>query len=496
MSNVNQITNTPYFKLLKLGGKIGIHAMRHRCLNTSSFGKLLRTELVKMGPSYVKIGQMLSSREDLLPEPVTHELQLLQDKVAPFAFEQIEETFMQEFDEPLSNYFKSISRHPIASASIGQVHKGVLLNSEKEVVIKVQRPDLESTYIKELLHMKNLLEVLNDACDIKFIEDLYMVINECFSTLAYEIDFMLEKNNALSCSIISKELDRLRIPRVYSKLTSKKIIVMEYCPGIKINDTKTLNSFGVDKDKLAKDILKTYIIMLTKYGYLHGDPHPGNIALDKNTNEIILYDFGIFERYDPNTRKMFMNLLISVARRDVEGIITQILADDIILMKSNAKRLEDLDPVEYMAVYELITILLGYIDDLSMEKLINSMKSNAFLDPHDLPFVLHGKIMLILKTFGTLEGLCKTLNPKFKYRDYILDIGKDIISSDAILDKVFADISLLIDQRGAVYTNNTNIAKAKSRENHAHNYMMQTRIDKQNKLLSIVLVLSILSILF
>lgn len=498
MSHLKQLTSTPYFKLIKFGGTIGMHALRHRALSTAAFGKLLRIELVNMGPSYIKIGQMLSSREDLLPEPVTQELQLLQDHVVPISFAQIEQTFLDEFSAPMSSFFKSVSPTPIASASIGQVHKAVLLHSQREVVIKVQRPALDTTHIQDIMQIKNLLDLLNRVCNVKIIEDLHMVLQECVCTLDTEIDFLNEKNNALSCYVVAKEFERLRIPRVYSKLTSKRVIVMEYCPGIKINDLHALNTIGVDKDALARDLFKIYVVMLTKYGYLHGDPHPGNIAIDITTKQIILYDFGIFARYDQQTRNMFTNLLVSIGRRDIEGIMTHLLTDQIILMKSNTTRVEELNPVEYMALYELIAILLTYIDDLNMERMIVNMKRNTFIDSQKLPFVLHGKILLILKTFGTLEGVCRTLNPTFKYRDYIFEIGKELLFSDAIFDKIVSDLNLLVNQRGAVQIGKSHGEDNVFRERvstEAHTYIVQTYIEKQNKLLRVVMVLLTLSLL-
>jgi predicted unusual protein kinase regulating ubiquinone biosynthesis (AarF/ABC1/UbiB family) len=468
----------PQLKILKLCGKIGIHAIKHKSLKSAVFGKMLREELVQMGPCYVKVGQIMSCRSDLFPAYIIDELKELQDNVPPFPFSIAKKVFEEEFGQSMSEVFDQVDTVPIASASIGQVHVGCLKRSGKQVVIKFQRPELQETYMKEIVTIRDFLWKFNKVFPDKLLRDLVIVVEECVRALEYELDFRFEHTNALLCSSICNDIPYLTVPRVYSKLTSPKVIVMEYCPGIKINDVSRLNDDLVDKVQLSVNLLKMFVVMITKYGFLHADPHPGNLAIDELMKNIILYDYGIFEQYDATFRKVLFDLFVAIGFKDVQHILTIMLENDLITMNSGAKDLSSLDPMEYVTLTRLISIVLDYVDDVNVNSLKVKIDSNVFIDSNNLPFILNSKLMLLGKTFVTLEGVCKDLNPEFNYRDHIAEIGMDIISSELLFDKVAYDINSLIQKNNLNKTNND-----KWIEKNANNMLLTKQFEQQSKFL-------------
>ena len=227
-------------------------------------GRWIRDSLVSLGPTYIKIGQVISSRPDLFPTYVTDELISLQTNVPAVDFDDIKSIIENEYGKNIEDIFNSIKETPLASASIGQVHLAKLKHNNKIVVVKVQKPKIEDTILNELEVISMLLNIFQ-RFKIKKINDLLLVLNDSCTNIKQELDFINEKKNTLMFQSIFKESELVKIPKVYSKLTTKKIIVMEYMPGIKIDEIerKTINFNG---EMMSKQLMTTFIMCLLKTG--------------------------------------------------------------------------------------------------------------------------------------------------------------------------------------------------------------------------------------
>ena len=407
-------------------------------------GKWIKKNMIDLGPTYIKMGQIISSRIDVFPSYITDELTELQSEVPAFDFHHVQETFMEEFDVPIDDVFSKVSKEPIASASIGQVHLAKLAKNDKLVVVKVQRPGIEDIF-QEDLNILNKMIHFTKTLNNRTINDIVLIIQETANSIQKELDFTNEMNNMHLFHTFFNNNNDIIIPRVYSKYASKRIIVMEYLPGVKIN---CIDDPSVNKKLIANKLVTNFTNIVLKDGYIHADPHPGNISLQKKTNKIILYDFGIVYKVDLNLKKCLENLIIALYEKDVISVMTLIIENEIVFaLDSRGKNIESLTNREYVILYKLVVYILDYADEVDVSKLNNKIFSDEDVDFDNLPFILNSDVILLFKTLTTLEGVCKGLDASFEYtkiiQSLILDImGKNITSN--IIEKVVKDIQMVI----------------------------------------------------
>ncbi len=282
----------------------------------------LRKAFEELGPSFIKIGQILSTRRDLLPKSYIQELSKLQDAAPQFPFEQIQTIFKEDFGKDLMEVFDEIEQVPIASASVSQVHRGKLKNGE-EVILKVQRPDIEKSLVEDI----NLfIRIVDKAPNIfkEFLVDPKEVFEEILSSSKRELDFRNEAMAMVKFKELNQRIACVGVPKPYLQYSSKRVIMQEYIDGIKIMDKKQLLAEGYDMEDVSKKLLLSFLSQIFRDGYFHGDPHPGNLMIKEG--KIFFIDFGIMGELSPQHREALNGLLQALVFQDLDQVMNLLLS--------------------------------------------------------------------------------------------------------------------------------------------------------------------------
>lgn len=279
----------------------------------------MRILMEDLGGAFVKFGQMLSSRKDLIPEDWVSQFELLQDKVKSFSYADVKGQVEKELNGSIDDIFSSFSRKSLASASIGQVHKAKLRSGEI-VAVKIQRPSIERNILKDLHIMKIFLKIFEKA---EFVQEhsLDLLFREFERSILRELDYDIEANNISMFYDNFKEDKMIKIPKVYDNYSTKKILVMEFIVGKKISEVFGFRKTKINKRKIAAIGVDSFFKQIFEFGLVHGDPHPGNIYIYKNSTVCFL-DFGNCLHITKNNRRVILKLLSSIVNRDVEGIVS------------------------------------------------------------------------------------------------------------------------------------------------------------------------------
>ncbi len=361
----------------------------------------IRRMLEELGPTFIKFGQMLSIRPDLIPIELCKELEKLQDKVNPFSYEEAKEQIFNEFKKPIDEIFNTFSSFPLAAASLSQVHLAELKTGEK-VLVKVQRPGLKKIITADL----NILSVLSQLME-KHIEETRLynppeIVNEFRITLLKEIDFNTEARNIDKFRRNFKGDDNVYILKVFHDFSTKKVLTMEQIEGIKVSKVEEIEKAGLDKKQIAINGMDAVLKQIFTYGFFHADPHPGNIFVLKD-KRIAFIDFGMVGHIDEETKIQLSNILTAVIRQDVPAIIDSFISMGTIDEDASFKKLS-LDLTDLVESYYEIPL-----KELKMDKVLpnvlNVISQNKIKIPPDL--------FLLIKALITMEGVGKKLYPDF-----------------------------------------------------------------------------------
>jgi len=279
---------------IALRAKLARDSAKKSALHTRA-GKRAVTELVRLGPTYVKLGQILSCREDLVPKEYIKELKKLQDEVPAFSGARAKKIIEQELGKPVSELFTEFDEKPMAAASLGQVHRAKTPEG-KELAIKVQRDKLKEMYDLDLAQFDKIAVMLDKyKIGIEGASKVWVDMFEDAKVILYrEIDYLAEAENTQRFAKNFAEVKWAKCPAVVEQFTTKKVLAMEYVPGVKISDLAALEKNGFEKAKLSRNLAQAYLLQFCKYGFFNTDPHPGNLAVDAEYpgGRIIFYDFG------------------------------------------------------------------------------------------------------------------------------------------------------------------------------------------------------------
>lgn len=448
-------------------------------------GKWIKDELISLGPTYIKMGQIVSSRSDLFPTYITDELKSLQDNVPSFDYDEVEKVVEEELDEKIDCYFTSFSKTPIASASIAQVHSATLKSTGKKVAVKIQRPSIQNAFNEDLKLINIVFEILSKVLNNKNINDILIILKECTESIEQEVDFRNEMRNMSIFYKIFKNDDTVIVPRVYSKLTTNKILVMEYVEGIKINNIEDIKKHDINTQTLAKELMYTFIKITLDHGVLHGDPHPGNISVDKD-GSIILYDYGIISKFEKNVQDTFKKILNAFIENDVEEIMNLLLENDIIyttpIKKYNHK---DLNYDEYMVLYKIIEYIIEYTRTLDIKQLTTSIMNDEDIDEKNIPYVFNSNMILMFKTMTTLEGVCKSLDNEFTYNSLLMDIAGKYVDEQFVFRKMNKDVNTVMNQFRQMPKDDNHLRKLKMKK-------IENKIDDQVNLMKLFMFISLI----
>jgi len=361
----------------------------------------LRKALEELGPTYIKLGQVLSTRPDLIPVEFTEELSKLQDSVPPFPFADAETIIQRELGAPASDVFDRIDTEPAASASIGQVHRARLKNGE-EAAVKIQRPGIRAVIevdLEIMLHLATLAE--------RHVEELALhkpvtIVEEFARTLEKEIDFRIEAANIDRVAQGFLGDPTVYIPTVFREFSTAAVLTTEYVEGIKISNIGELDAAGYDRRLLCSRGADIVLKQVFRHGFFHADPHPGNIfALPGNV--ICLLDFGMVGVVDRQTREMFVELVDSVVRRNESR------AAQVLLQLTRWEQPPDLRQLERELSDFMGRHLYRPLKDIEVGKLLHDLLEIATRFHLQLP----PDIFLMLKAISTVEAVGRMLDPEF-----------------------------------------------------------------------------------
>ena len=380
--------------------------------------KEFRLALEELGPTFVKIGQILSTRPDILPQEYINELNNLQNNVKPEKYETIKNIIEEDLKKPLGEIFPYFEEKPIASASLAEVHLAKLHTGE-EVVVKIQRPNAKESMMGDISILKKLTPVINFTSPGGVI-DMKEVVDELSMATEMELDFLNEAENIKRFYENNKDVEFIICPKVYDEYTTNKILVMDYIDGIKIDRVDKLKEEGYDLSDLSTKLAYNYFKQIFEDGFFHADPHPGNLLI--HDRKIGYLDFGLMGSLDENVQKRFNDLLIGIANRDVSEMTKSVL-------KFGLKR----GPVDSKKLYDDIEQIYNrYIDESLYEfdlpqiinEVITACKENNIYMPKG--------ITLMAKGLMTLQGVIANLDTELN----IMDVAAPYVKNHLMENKL------------------------------------------------------------
>ncbi|WLV24390.1 AarF/ABC1/UbiB kinase family protein [Aciduricibacillus chroicocephali] len=370
-------------------------------MNTKDIGVKLRRSLQELGPAFIKLGQMASTRRDFVPEEIAHELEKLQDEVESISFEKIRSIVEQELGNSLENLFKSFSEIPLATASIGQVHLAELHTGE-HVAIKVQRPDIKPIVENDLEILHGITGLMESR--LKWAKNYHLQkrLDEFADSLREELDYRIEGRN---CDRISKQFEKdktVHIPKIYWEFTTKNVLTMERIQGIKVTNVAKLEAAGLNRKLIAKRLADSIFQQVLMAGTFHGDPHAGNIFVMPG-NVISYIDFGMVGKMSEDLRYHFVSLLLDLKKGDSRGIINTFQKMDILEDEENTYSLQkDLD------------MLIAKYYDVSLSNIsLGNVMGEIFVIAYRNKVQLPEGITLLGKAILTMEDIMDKLDPSF-----------------------------------------------------------------------------------
>lgn len=365
----------------------------------------IRNTLLDLGPTFIKVGQLFSTRADLFPSEYVEELAKLQDKVPAFSYEQVEATIEQELGKKIPELFDSFEPIPLAAASLGQVHKAVL-HSGEAVVVKIQRPGLKKLFEIDLQILKGITRYFQNHPRWGRGRDWMGIYEECCRILWEEIDYLNEGRNADTFRRNFRGYDWVKVPRVYWRYASSRVLTLEYMPGIKISQYEALEAAGLDRKAIARQGAQAYLLQLLNNGFFHADPHPGNIAVSPD-GALIFYDFGMMGRIKSNVREGLMETLFGIAQKDGDRIVKSLI--DLGALAP----VEDMGPVRRSVQYMLDNFMDRNFENQSVAAISDDLYEIAYNQPFRFP----ATFTFVMRAFSTLEGVGKGLDPEFNFME-------------------------------------------------------------------------------
>jgi ubiquinone biosynthesis protein len=370
-------------------------------INRKPFAERLRLAFEELGPAFIKFGQMLSMRADLLPEYIIQELQHLQDRVPPFGFDRVKAIIRKEFGKPVEELFTTIDPEPIAAASIAQCHRAVTLAGQ-EVAVKVQRPDIKDvieTDINILFDIARLME--RHFPDLRNYRPV-AVVNEFAITIRNEMDFVKEGRNMTLFRDFFRGDKTVYIPAVVKELNTKNVLCMEYIDGIKAYEVERFKAAGLDKKTIAINGARAVLKQIFEFGVFHADPHPGNFFILKG-NVIAAVDFGIVGYVDDQMKRELINAATAFIRRDAARLIR--VFRDLNIIE---------DSVDTIRLQHDLNKLINYyyhipLAELDLGKLFFEL--TEIIRKYDI--YIPSDFVLMVKTLATMESFGRTIYPEF-----------------------------------------------------------------------------------
>jgi predicted unusual protein kinase regulating ubiquinone biosynthesis (AarF/ABC1/UbiB family) len=377
----------------------------------------IRETFLELGPTFIKLGQLFSTRADLFPIEYVEELSQLQDRVPAFSYEIAERLIEKEFGKSIPELFSSFDPIPLAAASLGQVHKAQL-HSGEEVVVKVQRPGLKKLFSIDLRILKGIAQYFQRHPEWGPGRDWLGIYEECCRILYEEIDYLNEGRNADTFRRNFREFDWANIPRVFWRYTSKRILTLEYMPGIKISNYEALEAAGIERKVVAQLGAQAYLHQLLNNGFFHADPHPGNLAVNSD-GSLIFYDFGMMGQIAPLTRERLMTTFMGIAQRDANQVMLSLVELGALAT------VPDMGPVRRSIQY----MLDNFMDKPFETQSISQISDDLYDIAYNQPFRFPATFTFVMRAFSTLEGVGKGLDPEFNFMEIAKPFAAELMTN-------------------------------------------------------------------
>ncbi len=361
----------------------------------------LRHAAEELGPTFVKMGQILSLRPELIPPDIALEFQQLQDKVAPFPFDKVIAVIEEELIKPVNEVFLEIHSEPLAAASIAQVHRATLLDG-KQIVIKVQRPDIKSIIEVDLEILKDLAAILSRYSEDIAIHDPQAIILEFDRSINRELDFHQEGRNIQRFNRLFADDPIVYIPSYYEEHSTRRILVMDYVKGIKASNLDEINDAGLDTTIIAKRGVQLLLKQIFEFGFFHADPHPGNIMV-MDDNIIAPLDYGMVGYLNESSIEELGNVLSGIIKKDIQRTLRAFQQLGIVHEPGNRLELE-------AALNDFIN---RYYEVPLKQLQVSTLLAEIYQIVHEHQLSIPPNLSLMMKALVTVEGLGRKLYPDF-----------------------------------------------------------------------------------
>ncbi len=375
-----------------------------------------RLLLQELGPTYVKMGQIVSSRSEVLPKEWQVELNKLQSDVAPFPYEQVQEIIRDELKGEPEDLYAEFTPEPLAAASTAQVHRAVLFDGT-EVVVKVQRPNIVNQVKSDLGILNNAANVLSNRLDWASDIDLVGMLDEFGTNLIAELDYRGEAYNARRLARNMESIEGVHIPTIYNNLSTRRVMTMEFIRGVKINNIPAIEEAGYDREWLADVTLRSLVQQLLIDGFFHADLHPGNVLVDLDTKLVTFIDLGMVGEIDINQRLNLIQLLMTMNQKDVAGLGQ--------VMRGLSKPFREVDDRTYYRDFER---RVGRYMEPDVKSSVSESITVAFDVLRDHGLRLDTDLTLAIKSLTQVDAIVQVLIPD----QSMVDLANKLVREQAV----------------------------------------------------------------
>ena len=390
--------------------------------------KRFRSLATDLGGVWIKVGQFLSARLDILPEAITSELAYLQDEVGAESLEAMRQVLNDAFERPLDELFQWFDPAPLASASLGQVHRARLPSGES-VVVKIQRPNIHDLIQVDLAALRRVIGWLKRYRPISRRVDLDALFSEFSRTLWEEVDYLAEAENARRFGAMYAGDPEIRIPLVYGELTTECVLTLEDVYFIKIIEYDEIEKADIRREQVADRLFHTYLQQIFIEGFFHADPHPGNLFVEPcqdGTWRLVFVDFGMVGRVSPEIKQGLRDLVIAVGTRDMDRLITAYQAMGVLLPGADLERLRQAETALFESMWGKNMTELIQTHPQEMRRFASEFRDLLY----EMPFQLPADLLFLGRCVAILSGMCTGLNPAFNLFEGLQPFAERLLSDE------------------------------------------------------------------
>ncbi|BAY90991.1 MULTISPECIES: ABC1 kinase family protein [unclassified Tolypothrix] len=380
--------------------------------NKSKRATQLRELLTRLGPTFIKVGQALSTRPDLIRKDFLEELVKLQDQLPPFDNDLAYRIIEAELNRPVQEAFSELSPQPVAAASLGQVYRGRLLSGE-EVAVKVQRPNLRPILTKDLYLMRWAAAWLAPWLPLNLGHDLTLIVDEFGTKLFEEIDYINEGRNAEKFAHNFRDDPSVKVPSIYWRYTNSRVLTLEWINGFKLTDTQSIRAAGLDPEDIIKIGVTSGLQQLLEHGFFHADPHPGNLFAMPD-GRMAYIDFGMMDQLEETTKETLVDALVHLVNKDYSDLAADFVKLGFLTPNTN------ICPIVPALESVLGNAIGKNVGDFNFKTITDEFSELMY----EYPFRVPAKFALIIRSLVTQEGIALSLNPNFK----IVEVGYPYIA--------------------------------------------------------------------